>query len=96
MEPRTTPTHYILPCGPRTTDAGPALLVSFSRLDEAPMGYRELWRAFVDAYPGKWGVMSLPSEDRAMDGAHKYHVLVFDKPPRGYDLCDAPVRRGAA
>jgi hypothetical protein len=70
----------------RLTDAGWCAYVRIHRLDMEKMGYRELWSVVQQLYPGKWAVQSFPPWDKLIDQANKYHVLVFERTPEGFDL----------
>lgn len=70
----------------RWTEAGWCTYFRVHRLDMAPMGYRELWEVTQALYPGKWAIQSFPPADALIDQANKYHVLVFEREPDGFDL----------
>lgn len=90
--PRPIPGYDILRCEDRMTDLGPCFRWRVHRLDMKPMGYAELWDVFQDSCPGAWGCQSFPPWERLLDCANKYHILVFDKAPKGFDLLE--VSRG--
>jgi len=70
----------------RETACGPALYVRVFTPDYAVLAWREVWEAFAEAFPGKWGVQSLPPPALLVDEENVYHLLVFDDPPAGFDL----------
>ena len=83
--------YDVLACDTRPTPWGTATYVRFHRKDMAAMGYRELWEVFAAYLPGKWGIQSFPPTGKLIDQANKYHLLVFDTAPQGFDLfADAP------
>jgi hypothetical protein len=82
--------YDVLECDRRPTPWGEATYVRFHRRDMAPMGYRELWEVFATFLPGKWGIQSFPQRGHFLDQANKYHLLVFDTAPPGFDLFEKP------
>lgn len=70
------------------TALGLGLRVVFQHSDKSVMSFAELWAAFHDHYPGRWGVQVLPPTRYALDGANKYWLCVFTTPPKGLDLFD--------
>lgn len=52
------------------------------------LGWREVWEAFVEAYPGKWAVQVFPPADHLVDGKSVYHLWVLDGEPAGLNLRD--------
>lgn len=77
----------------RWTVAGWCTYVRIHRLDMATMGYRELWTVVQQLYPGKWAIQSFPPADALIDQANKYHMLVFEQEPDGFDLWPPKKRR---
>ena len=51
-----------------------------------PLGWSEVWEAFVAAYPGRWAVQVFPPADRLVDGKAVYHLWVLPGEPAGLDL----------
>lgn len=70
----------------RWTACGWCAYVRIHRLDMAKMCYREIWEVVQQLYPGRWGIQSFPPADALIDQANKYHVLMFEKEPEGFDL----------
>jgi hypothetical protein len=82
--------YDILECDVRPTALGPALRVRIHRHDGAAMPWRELWEVFAKAYPGRWGVQSFPPDRVMIDQVNKYHLLIFDEAPAGFDIAEPP------
>lgn len=82
---------YILECDIRPTALGLALRIQIERFDDRPMTWPEVYAAFSERYPGKWGVQILPPTGHLMDGANKYTVFILEDRPAGMDISqDAP------
>lgn len=73
--------HGVVP-----TALGPSRRVTIERRDGAPMGFREVYDAFTDRYPGRWAVQLLPPVERLFDSVNRYHLHVLDREPAGLDL----------
>lgn len=82
---------HITEHGHVSTALGRALRVTIERTDGAPMGFRELYAAYADRYPGRWALQTLPPAARLFDGANRYHLHVIDEEPVGLDLFGAAV-----
>jgi len=56
--------------------------------DEAyrPLGWREVWDAFAERYPGRWAVQCFPPADQLVDGKAVYHLWVCDDEPVGLNI----------
>jgi len=50
------------------------------------LGFCEVWRAFTDAYPGRWALQVFPPADSFVDGKNVYHLWVLDSEPEGLNL----------
>jgi hypothetical protein len=77
---------WIQVCKQRDTRLGGARLVMFRRLDEQPMGYRELWEVFAGMFPDQYAVQVFPPKATLLDGANKYWLWVLDEPAIELDL----------
>lgn len=80
--------YDVLECDRRPTALGEVLYVRIHRVDGAPMGFREVYDVFADAYPGCYAVQVFPPVDRLFDQVNKYHLFVLDQKPAGLDLFD--------
>lgn len=88
MEADTAGVVRVTIVGTVATAVGTATRVYLQRLDGAPMYYREQHDAFVAAFPGKVAVQFFPVAAHLFDQVNKYHLLVFDAAPAGFDLFD--------
>lgn len=68
------------------TALGPSRRVTIERVDGATMGFREVFDAFAERYPGRWAVQLLPPVERLFGSANRYHLHVLDREPAGLDL----------
>lgn len=72
--------------GTRETCLGPALQLKIFADGYPPLGWREVWEAFADAYPDKWAMQVFPPRGKLIDGKAVYHLFVFDSEPQGMNL----------
>lgn len=72
--------------GTRETCLGPALQIKIFADGYPPLGWREVWEVFADAYPGKWALQVFPPRGKLIDGKSVYHLFVFDAEPQGMNL----------
>ena len=72
--------------GERDTALGVALYVKFRRENCQPIGWRELWDAFNERYPGQWAIQMFPPEDELVDEENIYHLFVLSQHPFGLTI----------
>jgi hypothetical protein len=70
----------------RDTDLGQALYIQVWRKDDRRMGWEDVWKVFVQHYPGKWAVQMFPPVEATINMANMYHLFVLDKRPRGLTI----------
>lgn len=51
-----------------------------------PLGWEDVWRAFVAEYPGRWAVQVFPPESALVNGKNVYHLWVMEHEPAGLNL----------
>lgn len=51
-----------------------------------PLFWTEVWKAFVEAYPGRWAVQVFPPEGELVDGKAVYHLFVCEGAPEGLNI----------
>lgn len=64
--------------------------IQVERHDGRRIRYRPLQDLVNRLYPGRWAVMSFPSEDHLFDDVNRYHLLVFEAAPDGFDFFASP------
>lgn len=72
--------------GYRDSCLGRVLQLKIFTADYRPLGWREVWEAFAEKYPGKWAVQCFPPADQLVDGKNVYHLFVCDTPPSGLNI----------
>ena len=48
--------------------------------------WREIWEAFVSAYPDRWAIQVFPPEVSLVDSRNVYHLWVLESEPWGLNL----------
>ena len=51
-----------------------------------PLGWREVWDAFTEAYPDRWAVQVFPPRSDLVDSKAVYHLWVIDDEPHGLNI----------
>lgn len=72
--------------GMRDSVLGPVLQLKVWTPGYRVLTWRDVWDAFVAAYPGRWAVQVFPPVDHLVDGKAVYHLWVCETPPSGLDL----------
>ncbi len=72
--------------GYRDTCLGRVLQIKVSAPGYPLLSWREIWDAFVEAYPGRWAVQVFPPEGEEVDSKAVYHLWVCDVEPWGLNL----------
>lgn len=72
--------------GTHETCLGPALWIKIWARGYPVLGWREVWEAFAQVYPGRWAVQIFPPTDYLVDGKNVYHIWVLESKPEGFDL----------
>jgi hypothetical protein len=80
--------------GRRDTCLGNALQVKVWAHGHPLLSWREVWEAFVQAYPGKWAIQVFPPKEKLVDGKAVYHLWVLESEPEGLNLKRAEGRGG--
>ena len=70
----------------RGTAFGPATYIKVHAPGYRPLGWSEVWEAFVSAYPDRWAVQAFPPRDQLVDGKAVYHLFVLDHEPEGLNI----------
>ena len=72
--------------GFRESCLGRVLQLKIFAAEYRPLGWREVWGAFTERYPGKWAVQCFPPADELVDGKSVYHLFVCEKQPDGLNI----------
>jgi hypothetical protein len=80
------PNIFAQEMGHRNTDLGPVLYVKFRRENYQLIGWRELWEAFAERYPGQWAVQVFPPKEELVDEENIYHLFVMEHKPAGLSI----------
>lgn len=72
--------------GYRDSCLGQVLQLKVYTSDYRPLGWRELWEAFSQQYPGQWAVQVFPPADQLVDSKAVYHLFICPSCPEGLNL----------
>lgn len=78
----------------RGTPLGLALYIRIWRPDGKKMGWKDVWKRFAEAYPGKWALQTFPPDKYLIDEANIYHLFVYDDVPHPNLTINTSLRYG--
>jgi hypothetical protein len=70
----------------RESCLGPVLQIKVFAPGYRALSWSEVWRKFVQEYPGRWAVQCFPPVEDLIDGKAVYHLFVCDSEPEGLNI----------